>query len=706
MSCYLTARLSSLTDYCRPSAVRVICTAIVAVVGLATPAAAQDGPRLPRALVWRHHVREPVLSFENGWQVSSEEFAQVWQKHLASTHTKPSTAEAKRFLQLYTEFCRKVMEAEQQGLDTTPDFRAEYNTYLSQLAQTFLVEKELVDHLVDEATVRSFYQVHASHLLVALPPNAHPDDTLAAWRRVLSYRDSIVYGRRSFADMAARYSEEPGASTTRGELGYFSVFEMVYPFETAAYLTAPGTVSMPVRTEFGYHLVYVHNRMSNQAGRTVAHIFINTRDSVQGINRLNQLRLRHAAGESFTDLARCCSDDNKSAGYGGVLTGSHLLPEMERMRGDLRVGEVSPPFRTAQGWHILTVLEDASPLTEATRRALYRSRIIRDGRVKRAEAALVEGLKRRSEFKLVPRGPQVIARALGNRYFTLRSLDVTTLDRKLLKQPLFTFADQTVRFVDLLTSRTRNMERPPLGLPLEDVIRRDIERLAHQQILKWEEFRLPNRYPEFRALAREYHDGILLFTLMERNVWRRAMEDTAGLRKYYDDNLEQFTRQPMLQIVQMASHDSLALRTLAADFRYRNTTPQPYAERGNRNNASMQFAANGKAAVGNVADGAQQPQQLQVIERIVPTALMDSAQATRMLTGGPGYCDPVRSDNGQYSCECLRAVLPTQSLQFAQIRGELLRAYQVHLERTWLNTLAKRYPVRVHEKALARILGE
>jgi len=218
----------------------------------------------------------PVLLDFDKEDVTKAEFERVYQKNnggyaQAKNHT---TEQFQEYLDLYINFKRKVFEAEDNGLDTTRAFKQEFETYRRQLAQPYLPAKEVEDKLVKEAYERSLYTVKASHLLVNVSETATPADTLAAYNRIMSYRDSIVSGEKDFAYMAEKYSEDPSAKENKGNLGYFSAFSMVYPFETAAYSTNVGEVSMPARTRYGYHLIYVADKLKSGGTKRASHIII------------------------------------------------------------------------------------------------------------------------------------------------------------------------------------------------------------------------------------------------------------------------------------------------------------------------------------------------------------------------------------------------------------------------------------------------
>ena len=206
---------------------------------------------------------DPVLIKIAGDNVTKSEFLRVYQKN--NLKDQPVDKKALQdYLELFINFKLKVKESEELKLDTGMAFKAELNGYRTQLTQPYLVDKDVTYDLIREAYDRMRMDVRASHLLIKVDKNAAPEDTLKAYLKIMNLRKRILNGE-SFEKVAAGSFDDPSAKDTPatkdrptikgngGDLGYFSVFDMIYPFESGAYNTKVGEVSMPIRTDFGYH---------------------------------------------------------------------------------------------------------------------------------------------------------------------------------------------------------------------------------------------------------------------------------------------------------------------------------------------------------------------------------------------------------------------------------------------------------------------
>jgi peptidyl-prolyl cis-trans isomerase SurA len=157
-------------------------------------------------------------------------------------------------LEKYIQYQLKIIAAKAAGIDTLSSFICEWTKYSDQYAIKFQMDKIVNEQLLREAYERSLYEVKAAHILIKVDG----DDTIPAYRRIMQIRDKIISGE-NFEEMARIYSDDTSAKMNHGDLGYFSVFHLEYPVETAAYLALDGSISLPVRSSQGYHLIKVYD---------------------------------------------------------------------------------------------------------------------------------------------------------------------------------------------------------------------------------------------------------------------------------------------------------------------------------------------------------------------------------------------------------------------------------------------------------------
>lgn len=627
-----------------------------------------------------------LLKFDEG-NVSLAEFERVYAKNnggrdAVAGHTP---AQYQEYLDLYVNFKRKVFEAEAMGLDTTPAFRQEFESYRKQLAQPYLTAKEVEDSLVREAYDRSQYLVRASHLLLTLSEDAAPTDTQEVYSQIMAYRDSVLTGGTDFGDLAGRYSQDPSARDNRGDLGYFSAFDMVYPFEVAAYETPVGSVSMPVRTQFGYHLVYVQDKLATAGKKRAAHIIVRVGPSYsaktdeQAQTQIQEIYAKLEAGEDFSTLAQQYSDDPGSAPKGGDLGTGRLLPVMETLKLQLPGGAYSDPFQTPYGWHILKVTEvDSLPPFEEAQASL-KQRIQRDARAQISRTALLDRIRQENNYQEYPANLAAFTETVDDTY-PRGMWQPDTAQATLYAQPLFSLGtDYTATVQDLVDYYQRTRVRRPRLSPAKAVAE-TFRTFAEAEILTYEETRLPAKNPEFRHLLQEYRDGILLFTLMEQKVWKKAVEDTVGLRQFYDSHQEAFHADERIEVQEYRSTTASILEQVASLLA------------DGRTDAEIDSVINQGSALG--------------VRMFVQTYEKGEEGLPASLFGQPvGYQSEILAGDSFYRLMVIQEKYPAGIKPFAQAKSEAITRYQDYLEAAWLQELAAKYPVDVNEKAFANLFN-
>ena len=402
---------------------------------------------------------DPVLLKINDREITISEFAYVYSKNNLNPQVMdPRSVE--EYLELFVNFNLKVYEAIQLGLDTHATFIDELAGYRKQLAQPYLSDQKAADHLVEEAYERMQYDVRAYHILISVEEHADPADTMAALNKIMSLRERITAGE-DFLTLALEYSDDPSARGmpatanrtqmrgNSGDLGYFSVMDMVYPFESAVYKTSVNDVSMPVRTNSGYHIIKVVDRLPAMGRASVAHIMINAAaDAPETIQqqakaKVDEIYQKILNGEDFATLAERFSDDNASGRRGGELppfTSNRMVPEFIKAIAELdEPGQISKPVRTQFGWHLIKLKDKTLPSKDEAIADL-KNRISRDNRARLSQNAVLERIKNENNFREYNQNLEVFFEVVDESIFQGR-WDKSLVDGN--NDLLFSFADKT-----------------------------------------------------------------------------------------------------------------------------------------------------------------------------------------------------------------------------------------------------------------------
>lgn len=614
-------------------------------------------------------------------RVSQDEFERVYQKNNGGYEEakKHSPQQYREYLDLYIKFKRKVFEAEDQKIDQSASFQQEFEGYRKQLVQPYMNAKDVEDLLIREAYDRSKLLVSADHILITLQPEATPSDTLTAYNYILSLRDSIVNHKKSFSAIAEKYSQDPSAKTNKGRLGYFSAFDMVYPFESAAFSTEVGQVSLPVRTSFGYHLVRVNEKLPSGGIKKAAHIMVRigdrytAKDTSQAIAKINEIYDLLQKGEDFAALARRFSDDAGSAPNGGDLGTTRLIPAMEEQRIKLDLNEFSKPFNTSYGWHILKVTEvQPVPDFEASIPTL-KQKISRDTRSQLGKVALIRKIKQEYGYKEFPENLASFSASLGNT-FSNGNWKADSTQTDLYNKALFQINGQSpVLIKDLITYYEKNRPRNT-GLSPAKAAEMVKENFSQEWLINYEEGRLPLKNPDFAYLLKEYRDGILLFTLMEQKVWKKAVEDTLGLKNYYDTHTQEFYAEGTMDVAEYIASDPAVLQEV-----------KTLLSQGQKDAYIDSVINQGSTLTLRII--------VQNFEKGKPE--MDAARFDLPV----GNISDIIEDNGIYKIQVIKEKFPAGIKPYEKSKAECITRYQDFLEQSWLKELENKYPVKINEKA-------
>jgi len=511
------------------------------------------------------NTKEPVIATLGSEPISTAEFRYVYEKNNGGNDDAYTRQSISDYLDLYTNFKLKVTEAQSLGLDTTTTFKRELEGYKEQLAQPYLTDKSVTDQLVKEAYERLKKEVSASHILLTLSPDAAPADTLAAYNRMMDLRKRALAGE-DFGKLAQANSQDPSAADNKGNLGYFTAMQMVYPFEDVAYKTPVGQISMPVRTRFGYHLIKVNDVRDARGEVKVAHIMVRATpgmpkaDSLAARQRVDAIYNRVQKGENWDKLTAEFSEDANSATNGGELplfgTG-RMIPSFEEAAFALqKPGDVSKPVLTPYGWHIIKLIDKQGlPPYEEMEQNL-RNKIAKDSRSELNKAAFLKRIKAEDNFT---ENAQVKTAAMAKTTDDLLQGKWNYDENdKALKETLFSIQGKPYTIADFYTyakaeqrSRAASTAQHAMALLYDDFVTKSL--------MEYEKANLENKHNDYRMLVKEYHDGILLFQLMDEKVWSKAVEDTVGLQAYFNQHRDKYKWGQRAQaiVISAASKDLL-----------------------------------------------------------------------------------------------------------------------------------------------------
>lgn len=615
-----------------------------------------------------------------GKNVPAGEFIRMYKK---SSEPGKNT-DLDTYLQQYIIFKLKVADAVHEGFDTTKAFKTELNGYRNQLAQNYLTDNQTKEKLLQKTYQRSLTEINAWHILVSCPEGAKPEDTLVAWNKATGIRERIIKGE-PFEQVARGTSDDPSVKINGGNLGYFTVFQMIMPFEDAAYSLGKGALSQPVRTPYGYHIIRIADKRASRGRVLIAHIMKasppgadekQAREAEQSINNIyNELQ----AGASFSQLARKYSDHKESAASGGKLTwlgAGEIIPALAEAAFSIAdTGKYSKPVRTVYAWHIIKLLDKKKPGSFEETKSYLESKINQSYLNSLSRKSLVEKLKKEYKFRI----NQTAYNWFLNNTDTLIIRGEKKYDRSSVPTGyMYSFANQHLTVKEFLSFIEKRGSMINTDDPAHFVSKSIDERIS-DQIIKYENSILEKKYPDFRYLMSEFHDGILLFEISGKKVWNKVQEDSAGLHNYYENNKNKFLTKKSIEakIYSLKSGDGeKKLVSFYKKFSDKPDADKLLIEKFIRKNDSLLVITEGKWIEGN-------------------DPAMDN------LKWEKGY-QSARINNYP-SVVVINKVNNPQPLPFEEVSGEMINGYQEYLENEWIKQLKERYAVKIDGQVLAEI---
>ncbi len=626
--------------------------------------------------------KDPVILTIAGENVPKSEFERVFKKN----NTKDSVYDKKAvddYLQLYINYKLKVREALDLGMDTAKAFIDELNGYRKQLAQPYLVDKQVSENLMQEAYTRMKTDVRASHVLIKCDQNALPKDTVDAYNKAMKVRNELLKNS-DFSAVARKYSDDPSVKDNGGDLGFFTVLQMVYPFESAAYNLKPGEISMPVRTRFGYHIIKTTETRPAQGEVKVAHITIKAQsgisqeDSLKAYQKIKEIYDKLQAGEKFEDLARQFSEDQSSAKNGGVLpvfgTG-RMVPEFEKAAFDLKsVGDYSPPVKTSIGWHIIKLLEKKGIGSFESVQGELKQKIQKDSRSELSKSSMISRIKTKYNYKENQKAKDEFMKTLDS---TLVQGKWTADKASGLNNPMFTLGSKTYTQSDFAKYvADHQVKHEPAGKP--QVMGNNMYNdWVKESALAYEETKLDSLYPEFRNLMQEYRDGILLFELTDKKVWSKAVKDTTGLKEFYEKNKMNYMWPERVEATVYTSSDAEISKEVRRLMKKIDDDDTLMARVNKSSQLNLQVKS-GKFAKGD-------------------------NEALDLFKWVPGISADMAHDNHVVFVN-IKKVLPPAPKNLDEAKGLITADYQNQLEKEWIDSLRLKYKYTVYPEVVSSVV--
>jgi peptidyl-prolyl cis-trans isomerase SurA len=622
--------------------------------------------------------KKEVLVVVGTISIDKEEFLQLITKgkEIDAPPMSFTRSEFEENFESFLNYKLKVIEAESMNLADSEEFTMEFASIKESLVAPFLIKNSIEEGEVKKVYGRLQEIVRARHILFQFPPNASKEDSIAMLTMALKVKAELENGG-DFNALALTYSDDPSAKVNKGDLGYFTGLQMVQQFEEAAYTLPVGSISDPILTDFGYHIIQVNGRQANPGEVQVSHILVrfdseNASQEESARRRISDIYAEiQKENTVWEEIVQAYSEDPATKSSGGILPWfgvGTMIPEFEVAGFSLtEIGEVSPPIKTPYGYHILRLEGKKGLQSYEEVEQSIRSKILRNSKTGMIQSQVVAIQKARFGFQENESG-------ISNLTAAVTATDLmgfgTAIQQKNLRGTELFKVNTTSYTVGDLWNYMQAQEITPRGDGT--FLERWLAKFTEVTLAKTEEEDLEGNNKDYQKLLKEYRDGILLFSLTNQEVWQKGLNDSIGQRAYYAKNIQNYQWKTRVQAYLTKVNDASKLENARKYLQNKGFDPNSFAafEADYRINYPNAYATE---------SGTFEYEAHPILSRV---DLNKSYQ--ELEVDGVSYVLVVGK------------VYPPGPRKFEEARGLVIRDYQASLDQALTKRLKEKYPVQIN----------
>lgn len=631
---------------------------------------------------------DPILFELGDQQVKLSEFEYIYNKNngQGADYSRESLEE---YLDLYIRFKMKVQKARDLQMDTIEALSTELAGYRRQLASSYLTDKEVIDRLCRQLYERQQEDVHISHILIAGDDNIAELDTMEMYKKAMEVYQKLEKGI-PFDTLVRKYSEDEYTKDQNGTLGYLNAKLPAgfYFVENAIYNTPVGSYSKPVRSKMGYHIIKVNEKRPARGEIEVAHILVRKsqkgKEDMVAKDKIDQIYGQIKRGADFETTARRDSEDkntSKNGGYIGFFGINQLESAFENAAFALEQdGSISEPIETSIGWHIIKRISKRPSVPFEKQRRKLQEEIKNDERYEIAQKSMIQRIKNQAGFRENKALLDKLASMLDDQFYSIKwetPNDIPNDTLFVLDEAVFMLPG----FVQFARQNTRTRLRLSKETPIREALGMLYEEYVNSACISYEEANLEEKYPDFRALMREYEEGILLFEATKLHVWDRASSDTTGLKSFFEKNRDRYMWDERAEIISV---------NISGVSEKKAQKIKSYITRKGIEKAVSKY--NKKQPIVTFSRKKVEKRTARDYE---PMAFEKGAESAWSS-----------DSDSNYSYKYIAEIHPPQKKTMDEARGYIIADYQDELEKNWIAELQRTYPVEINVSVFESLIQE
>lgn len=610
--------------------------------------------------------------------VSVSEFIKIYQKNNNSKQSY-SQADLNEYIDLFTLFKMKLQEARAMKLDTLPTIKEDYDRYTDQLVQNTMINKNYIDNILKEQYEHMKADVKIAHIMVKCAQNASPQDSLIAYNKLKFIQEKLT--PLNFGEQAIEHSEDKSSSPQGGQLGFISAFMTFPDFEYQCFHTPVGQISPIFRTQFGFHIMHIIEKRPARGRIQVAHIYMKKSDDKADEKKMNEIFKEIASKKiNFEEAVKKYSQDVSTIEKNGELPEfgvSEMVQIFEDECYNLKNnGDISKPFKSDYGWHMVKLIQKKPIQSYELSKDMIKQKMERDPRITNLRGVAYNQMI--AKYKLIENTQNFsnYTSPFPDTFFVKNNWVLPMLKTK-IAIPLFTFNDQNYTLGNFIDFANKNFNTAT-SRNKQDVFSAMYSTFKEKSVWDAVKKKMSIENEEYKGLESEYMNGLLIFEIMEKEIWKKAVIDTNGAKKLYEKekNNYWYKERYMLEGIK-AKNEKIAINYL------------------------QNVAQNSPKKIVDLSKKTKDSNELIYYEKIIEKGeneTIDSAVNVNLKSFK--FTD---DDKSIVIAKIVKKLAPSIK-PFNEIKGRIQNLYQTQLEKEWNLTLRAKYPVKINQIELTKLI--
>jgi peptidyl-prolyl cis-trans isomerase SurA len=612
-------------------------------------------------------------------KVSVDEFLRIYQKNNQST-TSYSEKDVQEYVELFTLFKMKLQEAKRMRLDTLPMLKEDYQKYTDQLVQNHFVDKNYIDNIWKAQYEHMKYDVKVAHIMVKCAPNANPSDTLIAYNKLNYLRQQAT--KDNFAKLATENTEDQSSAIKGGLLGYITAFMTFPEFEQPCFQTPIGAISSIFRTQYGYHIIHVLDKRVARGKIKVAHIYLKKSEKPEVAEKQIQEAYKQIMSKkiTFENAVKKYTEDASTKETYGVLNEfgvSEMVNDFEEQCFALKnPGDLSKPFMTEYGWHLVKLIEKIPVKGYEDSKDYIKQRMANDPRVNNLKGIAYSRMLDKYKFTEPPANLSPLMANMPDTFFMIKNWVLKPM-KATESNTLFSFAGKSFNLKDFSNYVNTNYNTAS-SKSKKDAI--DAMYAAYKEKVIWQMAKelLSAEDKTYSQLESEYMNGLLIFEIMDREVWKKALADTLGSMKMYEEVKSNYWFKDRVMLEGIKTKKTEGLDTYVQSLT--SLSAKVVFEKIKQSKDSNEFV---------------------YYERTIERG--DYPEIDKAMDAKAISVQFKDEDKSSILAKVVK-LLPPSIKPYSEIKGRIQNLYQNKLEKEWGRSLRSKYPVKINNIELSKII--